>query len=182
MLLVVPGAIVAQAARLTWPVAVAVGPALTYGVVAMAILPMGALGVPWNAWTALLALLIVIGRGHGFAGGASAARRPDDERRRDDPRAGLVVAAGVAARRPSDLVGSHSRDAGLAIDPEHLGRRLARQHHPLHPRHRPGLADAHGRAAQRRDPRRAVLPVDVPRARRDPESAHRRRPRPPPTR
>jgi hypothetical protein len=41
-------------------VAVAVGPALTYGVVALAILPMGAVGIPWTAWTALLALVVVV--------------------------------------------------------------------------------------------------------------------------
>ena len=61
LLLVIPGAIVARVGRLTWPTAVAVGPALTYGVVALAIVPFGALGVPWNAWTALFALAIVAG-------------------------------------------------------------------------------------------------------------------------
>ena len=60
LLLVVPGAIVGRTAQLTWPVAVAVGPALTYGVVALAILPMGAIGVPWNGWTALVVLLLVV--------------------------------------------------------------------------------------------------------------------------
>jgi hypothetical protein len=60
LLLVIPGAIVGRAAQLTWPVAVAVGPALTYGVVALAIIPMGAIGVPWNGWTALVALLLVV--------------------------------------------------------------------------------------------------------------------------
>ena len=60
LLLVIPGAIVARTAQLTWPIAVAVGPALTYGVVALAILPMGAVGIPWNAWTAFLALVIVV--------------------------------------------------------------------------------------------------------------------------
>ena len=58
-LLVTPGAIVARIGRLTWPTAVAVGPALTYGIVALAIVPFGALGVPWNAWTALFALAVV---------------------------------------------------------------------------------------------------------------------------
>jgi D-galactosaminyltransferase len=60
LLLAIPGAIVARTAQLTWPVAIAVGPALTYGIVALAILPMGALGVPWNAWTALLALVVIV--------------------------------------------------------------------------------------------------------------------------
>jgi D-galactosaminyltransferase len=58
-LLVVPGAMVARAARLPWPTAVAVGPPLTYGVVALAIVPFGAVGIPWNPWTAFLALAVV---------------------------------------------------------------------------------------------------------------------------
>ena len=55
-LLIAPGTIVARISQLTWPVAVAVGPALTYGVVALAIIPYGAIGIPWNGWTALAAL------------------------------------------------------------------------------------------------------------------------------
>src|ERR1700754_3108109 len=58
-LLIAPGAIVARIAQLTWPIAVAVGPALTYGVIALAIIPYGALGIPWNGWTALAALAVV---------------------------------------------------------------------------------------------------------------------------
>ncbi len=50
----------ARTAQLTWPIAVAVGPALTYGTVALAILPLGAVGIPWNLGTALLALVIVV--------------------------------------------------------------------------------------------------------------------------
>lgn len=53
LLLVLPGAVVARAARLGWPAAVAVGPALTYGTVELVIIPFGALGIRWNAWTAL---------------------------------------------------------------------------------------------------------------------------------
>ncbi|MGO9929109.1 MAG: DUF6541 family protein [Mycobacterium sp.] len=56
LLLITPGAIVARISQLTWPVAIAVGPALTYGVVALAIIPFGALGIPWNGWTALATL------------------------------------------------------------------------------------------------------------------------------
>ena len=59
LLLVVPGAIVALAARVPLPTAVAVGPALTYGVVALAIVPFGAVGIPWNALTAFFALAVV---------------------------------------------------------------------------------------------------------------------------
>ena len=58
-LLIAPGTIVARITQLTWPVAVAVGPALTYGVVALAIIPFGALGIPWNGWTALITLAAV---------------------------------------------------------------------------------------------------------------------------
>jgi D-galactosaminyltransferase len=59
LLLTLPGAVVARAGRLSWPVAIAVGPALTYGVVGLAIIPFGALGIPWNALTALAALVVV---------------------------------------------------------------------------------------------------------------------------
>ena len=59
LLLVAPGAMVARASRLPGPFAVAVGPALTYGVVALAIVPFGAIGIPWNGWTALFALAVV---------------------------------------------------------------------------------------------------------------------------
>src|SRR6201998_933906 len=58
-LLITPGTIVARITQLTWPVAIAVGPALTYGVVALTIIPFGALGIPWNGWTALAALVAV---------------------------------------------------------------------------------------------------------------------------
>ncbi|CAN5276637.1 membrane protein [soil metagenome] len=51
--------IVALAARLPLPIAVAVGPSLTYGVVGLAIIPFGALGIPWNAVTAAGALAVV---------------------------------------------------------------------------------------------------------------------------
>ncbi|OHU92446.1 DUF6541 family protein [Mycobacterium talmoniae] len=59
LLQIVPGTIVARISRLTWPVAIAVGPALTYGVVAVTIVPLGAIGIPWNAWTALAALVVI---------------------------------------------------------------------------------------------------------------------------
>src|SRR5947209_2328858 len=55
-LLIVPGAIVGRITQLTWPIAIAVAPVLTYGVVAAAIIPFGAVGIPWNGWTALGAL------------------------------------------------------------------------------------------------------------------------------
>ncbi len=59
LVLILPGAVVARSAQLTWPIAVAVAPALTYGMVALAIIPFGALGIPWNAWTALATFAVV---------------------------------------------------------------------------------------------------------------------------
>ncbi|OBI07611.1 hypothetical protein A5714_22210 [Mycobacterium sp. E2462] len=58
-LLIAPGTTIARITQLSWPTAIAVGPALTYGVVALAIIPFGALGIPWNGWTALAALAAV---------------------------------------------------------------------------------------------------------------------------
>src|ERR1700756_3831446 len=57
-LLIAPGAIIARTTQLTWPIAIASGPALTYGVVALAIIPFGAIGIPWNGWTALATLAV----------------------------------------------------------------------------------------------------------------------------
>ncbi|MGZ4511292.1 MAG: DUF6541 family protein, partial [Mycobacterium sp.] len=58
-LLIAPGATIARISQLSWPIAVAVGPALTYGAVALAIIPFGAVGIPWNGWTALATLVAV---------------------------------------------------------------------------------------------------------------------------
>jgi hypothetical protein len=95
-LLVIPGATIARTAQLTWPIAVAVGPALTYGTVALAILPFGALGVPWNLWTASLALVIVVVVVAGLQ--AVFNRRRDGGPREHVMLRGpaLIVAAGVA--------------------------------------------------------------------------------------
>lgn len=60
LLLVIPGAIVARCAQLTWPVAIAVAPAVTYGVVGLAIIPFGAVGIPWNVLSAFAALLVAV--------------------------------------------------------------------------------------------------------------------------
>jgi hypothetical protein len=95
LLLVGPGAIVARVGRLTWPAAVAVGPALTYGIVALAIVPFGALGVPWNAWTALFALAVVTGFALGLRIALSRVRDVGAETRAVSRGPALVVAAGV---------------------------------------------------------------------------------------
>ncbi|MDT5054888.1 MAG: D-galactosaminyltransferase [Mycobacterium sp.] len=94
-LLVLPGAIVARVGRLTWPTAVAVGPALTYGVVALSIVPFGALGVPWNAWTALFALAVVTGTALGVRVALRRVRDVGAEARAATRGPALVVAAGV---------------------------------------------------------------------------------------
>ncbi|MEW5810614.1 MAG: DUF6541 family protein [Actinomycetota bacterium] len=97
-LLVVPGAIIARCGGLHWPAAVAVGPALTYGAVAIAIVPFGAFGVPWNAGTALLTLAVVTGV---VAGLRLPARRfrgaPQDPERPRPPRGAVLVAGGGVA-------------------------------------------------------------------------------------
>jgi hypothetical protein len=95
MLLVIPGAIVACAGRLTLPTAVAVGPTLTYGVVAAAIIPFGALGVPWNAWTALFATALLAGAALGLRIVLNRYRDVDAEARAASRGPALVVAAGV---------------------------------------------------------------------------------------
>ncbi len=59
LLLTLPGALVGRAGGLRTIPAVAVGPVLTYGVVGLAIVPFGALGIPWNAATGLAALTAV---------------------------------------------------------------------------------------------------------------------------
>lgn len=87
-LLIIPGAIIGRTAQLTWPAAVAVAPALTYGTVALATLPLGAVGIPWNLLTAVLALVIVVT----IVAGLQAAFT----RRRDQARAGEPMAVGPA--------------------------------------------------------------------------------------
>jgi hypothetical protein len=94
-LLIAPGTIVARIAQLTWPVAVAVGPALTYGVVALAIIPFGALGIPWNGWTALAALVAVCLVVTGLQLLLARYRDTEAEARGITGLPALVVAAGV---------------------------------------------------------------------------------------
>ena len=59
LLMAVPGAVVGRAGGLRWPLALAVGPVLTYGTVALAIVPFGALGIRWNALSAAITLAVV---------------------------------------------------------------------------------------------------------------------------
>lgn len=95
LLLVVPGAIVARAARLGWPTAIAVGPAVTYGTVGLAIVPFGALGIGWNALTALLALLGVVAAAVGFRIVLARYRDPDAESRAVSRWPAFAVGGGV---------------------------------------------------------------------------------------
>ena len=94
-LLVIPGAIVARIGRLAWPTAVAVGPALTYGAVALAIVPFGALGIPWNAWTALFAIALMAGVVLCLRKALARFRDTDAESRAVSRGPALAVAAGV---------------------------------------------------------------------------------------
>ncbi|MGA7051417.1 MAG: DUF6541 family protein [Mycobacterium sp.] len=94
-LLIAPGAIVARIAQLPWPIAVTVGPALTYGVVALAIIPFGALGIPWNGWTALAALAAVCVLATGLQLLLARYRDTEAEARAVSRWPALAVAAGV---------------------------------------------------------------------------------------
>ena len=95
ILLIAPGAIVARIGQLTWPVAVAVAPTLTYGAVALAIIPFGALGIPWNGWTALATLAAVGLLMTGLQLLLARFRDTDAETRGIGRRPALTVAAGV---------------------------------------------------------------------------------------
>ena len=94
-LLIAPGAIIARITQLTWPIAIAVGPALTYGVVALAIIPFGAIGIPWNGWTALATLAVVCVVMIGVQPLLARYRDSEAEARGIDRRQALTVAAGV---------------------------------------------------------------------------------------
>jgi hypothetical protein len=95
LLLILPGAVVARAGRLSWPVAIAVGPALTYGVVGLAIIPFGAIGIPWNALTALAALVVVTTITLGLRISLARLRDRDSEASPVSLWPALTVAAGV---------------------------------------------------------------------------------------
>ncbi|WP_204080298.1 DUF6541 family protein [Mycobacterium riyadhense] len=95
ILLIAPGAIVARIAQLNWPIAIAVGPPLTYGVVALAIIPYGAVGIPWNGWTALAALAVVCAAATGLQLLLGRFRDTEAEARGVSRGPALIVAAGV---------------------------------------------------------------------------------------
>ena len=152
LLLVVPGAIVAWAGRMPVAAAVAVGPALTYGVVALAIVPFGAIGIPWNAFTAFFALAVVTAVAAGLPILLNRFRDTEAEELSISRGPALVAAAGVVLGAVLIGAGGGQGTSALAVDPQHVGRRLARQHGSLDPRHRAGVADAHGRAPQCRNP------------------------------
>jgi hypothetical protein len=76
-------------------VAIAVGPALTYGVVALAIVPFGAVGIPWNAWTAFFALAVVTAIAAGLPNVLKRYRDRDAETLAPSRGPALTVAVGV---------------------------------------------------------------------------------------
>ncbi len=95
ILLIAPGAIVARITQLSWPISIAVGPPLTYGVVALAIIPYGAVGIPWNGWTALAAFAVVCVLATAWTLLLARFRDRQAEAHGMRPGPGLVVAAGV---------------------------------------------------------------------------------------
>jgi D-galactosaminyltransferase len=95
LLLVVPGTIVALAARLPVPIAVAVGPALTYGVVGLAIIPFGALEIPWTWLSALAPLVVVTAIAASLPKLLARYRDAEGEKRAVTPRPALLVLAGT---------------------------------------------------------------------------------------
>jgi D-galactosaminyltransferase len=94
-LLIAPGAIVGRITQLTWPIAFAAGAALTYGIVALAIIPFGALGIPWNGWTALATLAAVCVLMTGLRLVFARYRDKEAEARATSGWPALTVAAGV---------------------------------------------------------------------------------------
>lgn len=95
ILLIAPGATVARITQLNWSIAVAIGPALTYGVVALAIVPYGALGIPWNGATALAALSVTCAAAIGLQLLLARYRDTAAEARAIRGRAAVIVAAGI---------------------------------------------------------------------------------------
>lgn len=99
LLMVLPGTLVAAGARLSWPLAVTVGPVLTYGLVGLVIVPFGAVGIPWKVSTALAALVVAGAVVGGLAKGVRALldRRPGIHVAAPGSAVGptLIVAAGV---------------------------------------------------------------------------------------
>lgn len=95
LLLIVPGAFLARAGGLRWPIAVAAGPALTYGVVGIAIMVYGAVGVPWNALTALFALAVFAVLAWSLRKPLGRFQDPAADAQRVALRPALLVAAGV---------------------------------------------------------------------------------------
>ena len=90
-------------------------PRLTYGVVALAIVPFGALGIPWNAWTALFALaLVTVAACLRIA--LNRYRDRDAEARAVSRGPALAVAAGVCSGG-ADRVCGRARDTALASIP-----------------------------------------------------------------
>lgn len=161
LLMAVPGAVVGTPGGCAGRgLALAVGPVLTYGAVALATVPFGAVGDPVER----AECAADAGRGRAVVAGLRAAD-PRGPHRSGQPSAGDLT--GRSSSRAPECCSAPSPSASppgagvLAVDPEYLGLGLARQHHPLDPGHRSGLADAYGRAAQRGNPSGAVLPVGL---------------------
>ncbi|MFM9033073.1 MAG: DUF6541 family protein [Mycobacterium sp.] len=101
LLLVAPGAAVGRSGGLRWPLAAALGPALTYGVVGLAIVPMGALGIRWNALSAAAVLGVTVLFFLGYRISLRGTARSVRPRRPDWP----AVAAGAGVVLGAVLIG-----------------------------------------------------------------------------
>jgi hypothetical protein len=100
LVLTVPGAVVARAAGLRWPLAAAVGPVITYGVVGLVIVPFGAIGIAWNARSALAVFAVATALALGYRRVlahriAPLGREADAVATRRTPWPELTAAAGV---------------------------------------------------------------------------------------
>ncbi|MET9199022.1 DUF6541 family protein [Gordonia sp. NPDC003585] len=110
VVLIVPGALVGRRMMLPWPVALAAGPPITFGLVSVLTVLYSAVGFQWNAISALVGLVLAMFAAWAYAAllrtrwGRRVAPVPEgpesDEPGSDDPPAGVTamlrVAAGVA--------------------------------------------------------------------------------------
>ncbi|MDL9937503.1 hypothetical protein QSJ18_12165 [Gordonia sp. ABSL1-1] len=67
LVLIVPGALVGRRMSLPWPVALAAGPPITFGLVSIATVLYSAVGFEWNPVSALVALVIALAVAWGYS-------------------------------------------------------------------------------------------------------------------
>ncbi|NMO02788.1 hypothetical protein HH308_16370 [Gordonia sp. TBRC 11910] len=104
VLLVVPGAVVARRMGVAWPVAVAVGPPVTFLIVSLATVFYGIVGFEWNLVTAAIALIVALVAALGYS-------------RIVESRTGrrLLPAPDAGSAAPLDVRGCLGVAAGVAV-------------------------------------------------------------------